>query len=105
MIWQTIVVGNFGIVGDISEEEDNRLIHELEAVLEADIGWDDINMEYRFGEVNWTSYISSEEIVEVLKRNSHLIQYFNCWIYHHPRADEEIIMRSSGGRLEVKRKE
>lgn len=105
MSWETLVVGNFAFMGEVSEGDKSRVLEELEEVLEAKIEWDEEFEVYKFQDVNWMSHINSEEISVVVKKNKHLLDCFDCSIYDLSEPDEEVSMRDNGRYLEVKQRE
>ena len=101
MSWETLVVGGFKFKDGTSAKERERVIAELDLVLETAVKWDEKWQEYCFEAVNWTSHVKGEEIKEVVERNKTLFEQFETSLYYLSEADEQINLEPGSDEVEA----
>jgi len=94
MSWETLTIGSFKFKEDVDEKVKEKIISELEDVLECKIKYYDDYDDYEFEDVNWTSHITGEKIKEIIEKYKDYFVYFEVSIFYLNEPDEEISLRN-----------
>ena len=92
MSWETLVVGQIQFKEKIDRKVKKQILEELEEVVECEIKYDRKWHEYVFQDVNWTSHVSGENIVNVIEKYKKHIKYIAVSVFYLNEPHENITM-------------